>query len=105
MRARHGIEVVACEAPEEVYRGAHIVAALTDSTVPVLDGNHLEPGTHFVNIGGGDLPHPANLPPADGRPRVPPTPPPQRHPTPPPPPHPPSPPPPPPHTPPPPNPP
>src|SRR5258708_11748978 len=61
MRARHGIEVVACEAPEEVYRGAHIVAALTDSTVPVLDGNHLEPGTHFVNIGGGGLPDAASL--------------------------------------------
>ena len=61
MRARHGIEAVACDAPEQVYRGAHIVAALTDSTVPVLDGRHLEPGTHLVNIGGGGVPDAESL--------------------------------------------
>ena len=49
------------EAFEAVYRGAHIVAALTDSTIPVLDGSRLEPGTHLVNIGGGGLPDAASL--------------------------------------------
>lgn len=49
----HGIEAVACDAPEEIYRGAHVVAALTDSAVPVLDGRRLERGTHVINIGGG----------------------------------------------------
>ena len=60
-RGRHGIEAVACDAPEQVYRGAHIVAALTDSTVPVMDGRLLEPGTHIVNVGGGGAPDEASL--------------------------------------------
>ena len=61
IRARHQLEVTVCDAPEQIYRGAHIVAACTDSAVPVLDGRHLEPGSHIVNIGGGGLPDPASL--------------------------------------------
>jgi len=61
IRARHELEVVVCDAPEQVYRGAHITAALTDSAVPVLDGACLERGTHIVNIGGGGLPDEASL--------------------------------------------
>lgn len=61
MRAARGIEVVVCDAPEQVYRGAHIVAALTDSSVPVMDGRHLERGTHLVNIGGGGWPDAESL--------------------------------------------
>jgi ornithine cyclodeaminase/alanine dehydrogenase-like protein (mu-crystallin family) len=53
MAALHGIEAVACERPEEVYRGADIVAAATDSARPVLDGTRLEPGAHVINVGGG----------------------------------------------------
>src|SRR5258708_23069460 len=41
MAARHEIEVKVCGAPEEIYRGADIVAALTDSPVPVLHGTLL----------------------------------------------------------------
>ena len=61
VRDRHGIEAVACERPEDVYRGADIVAALTSSTVPVLDGRYVEKGTHLVNIGGGGLPDAESL--------------------------------------------
>jgi alanine dehydrogenase len=61
MAATHGIEVAVCDAPEQVYRGAHIVAAVTNSTVPVGDGKCLEPGTHLVHIGGGGLPDAASL--------------------------------------------
>ena len=61
MSAAHGIEAVACDAPEQVYRGAHIVAAVTDSAVPVGDGRCLEPGTHIVTIGGGGVPNAASL--------------------------------------------
>ena len=61
MAAAHGLEVEVCDAPEKVYRGAHIVASVTDSAVPVGDGRCLEPGTHIVNIGGGGLPDPASL--------------------------------------------
>ncbi len=52
----YGIEAIACDAPEQVYRGAHIIAGLTDSAVPVLDGTLLEKGTHIVNIGGSGMP-------------------------------------------------
>lgn len=61
MRERHGLDAVACDTPEAIYRGADIVAACTDSAVPVLDGRHLEPGTHVVNVGGGGRPDPATL--------------------------------------------
>jgi len=57
----HQIEAVACESPEEIYKGAHIVAALTDATRPVLNGALIEPGTHVVNIGGGGLPDVATI--------------------------------------------
>jgi len=56
MAAAYGIEAVACARPEQVYRGADILAALTDSAVPVGDGRCLEPGTHVVNIGGSGRP-------------------------------------------------
>jgi len=61
IRALYGIEVRVCSRPEEVYRGADIIAALTDSTVPVMDGACLEPGQHIVNIGGGGVPDQATL--------------------------------------------
>jgi alanine dehydrogenase len=61
MREKHGIEVVVCDSPEQVYRGADIVAALTDSAIPVLDGALLEKGTHIVNVGGGGVPDAASL--------------------------------------------
>ena len=60
MRHRYNIEVKVCDKPEDVYKGAHIVAALTDSAVPVLDGSLLEKGTHIVSI-GGSRPDPATL--------------------------------------------
>jgi ornithine cyclodeaminase/alanine dehydrogenase-like protein (mu-crystallin family) len=56
MAASYNIEVQVCDRPEDVYKGAHIVAALTDSAVPVLDGTLLEKGAHIVNIGGSGRP-------------------------------------------------
>ena len=53
MRDKFGIEVVVCDNPRDVYRGADIVAALTDSAVPVLTGEWIEPGAHIVSVGGG----------------------------------------------------
>lgn len=52
MAARYNIEVKPCDRADDVYKGAHIVAGLTDSAVPVLDGTLLEPGAHIVNVGG-----------------------------------------------------
>jgi ornithine cyclodeaminase/alanine dehydrogenase-like protein (mu-crystallin family) len=56
MAAKYNIEVEVCDAPEKIYRGAHIVAGLTDSALPVLDGSLLEKGAHIVNIGGSGVP-------------------------------------------------
>lgn len=56
MAAKYNIEVQVCDRPEDVYKGADIMAALTDSAVPVLKGELLEPGTHVVNIGGSGVP-------------------------------------------------
>lgn len=51
-----GLDVLVCDRAADIYRGAHIVAALTDATAPVLDGDRLEPGAHVINIGAGGLP-------------------------------------------------
>ncbi|HSM42763.1 MAG TPA: hypothetical protein VK862_18580, partial [Afifellaceae bacterium] len=61
IKEQYGIEVTVCERPEEIYRGADIVAALTDAAKPVLDGSLVEPGTHVINIGGGGLPDQATI--------------------------------------------
>jgi ornithine cyclodeaminase/alanine dehydrogenase-like protein (mu-crystallin family) len=49
---RHDIECEALESPREAYRGADILAACTDSAVPVIRGEWLEAGMHVVSIGG-----------------------------------------------------
>ena len=54
MAAKYGIEVQVCEAVEQIYRAADIVAAVTDSAVQVLDGALIEKGAHIVNAGGGN---------------------------------------------------
>ncbi len=61
MAETYGIEVVVCDRPEDVYKGADIVAALTDSAIPVMDGSLLEPGCHIVNIGGSGKPDAESL--------------------------------------------
>lgn len=61
MAAKYNIEVQVCERPEDVYRGADIVAALTDSAVPVLNGALVEPGAHIINIGGSGIPDKATM--------------------------------------------
>jgi alanine dehydrogenase len=57
MAATYNIEVVVCDCAEDIYKGADIVAGLTDSAVPVIDGTLLEPGAHIVNIGGTGKPN------------------------------------------------
>src|SRR5207237_3592586 len=53
---KYGIEAQARSRPEEIYEGADIVAACTDSAVPVLDGKRIEQGAHVINIGGSGDP-------------------------------------------------
>jgi ornithine cyclodeaminase/alanine dehydrogenase-like protein (mu-crystallin family) len=56
MRRKYAIEVAVCDDARDVYRGADIVAGVTDSAVPVLNGDRIEPGCHVVNRGGGGRP-------------------------------------------------
>src|ERR671910_1243433 len=61
IRHRYNIEVKVCDKPEDIYKGAHIVAALTDSAVSVTDGSLIEKGAHIVVIGGSGKPDPKAL--------------------------------------------
>ena len=58
---KYGIETRACTRPEEIYEGADIIAACTDSAIPVLEGSRLEKGAHVINIGGSGTPDAATL--------------------------------------------
>ncbi len=53
VRDMYSIEVQVCTAPEQVYENADILAALTDSAVPVINPDLIRKGMHIVNIGGG----------------------------------------------------
>jgi len=61
MAAKYNIEVKVCDKPEDVYKGAHILAALTDSAVDVTDGTLLEQGTHILVVGATGKPDPKSL--------------------------------------------
>lgn len=61
MAALYGIEAIVCDRPEDIYKGADIVAGLTDSAVRVLDSNLIPKGAHVVNVGGGGRPDDATL--------------------------------------------
>jgi alanine dehydrogenase len=61
MAQTYNIEVVVCDRPEDVYKGADIVAGVTDSAVPVIEGRHLEKGAHIVNVGGSGKPDDESL--------------------------------------------
>ena len=52
MRAKYDVEVVVCSDPRDVYVGADVLAACTDSVEPVIRGEWLEPGMHVISIGG-----------------------------------------------------
>lgn len=49
---KFGVEAVPVDRPQDVYKGAHIIAGCTDSTEPVIIGRWLEEGAHITCIGG-----------------------------------------------------
>ena len=59
--AKYNIEVMVCDRPEDIYKGADIVAGLTDSALPVLNGDLIEKGAHVINIGGSGVPDKATI--------------------------------------------
>jgi ornithine cyclodeaminase len=50
-----GIEVRPVDSPREVVDGVDIVVAATNASVPVFDGNWLEPGQHVTSIVGSNV--------------------------------------------------
>jgi alanine dehydrogenase len=52
MEDLYGIETIVFDNPRDVYRGADILAGCTDSAVPVIEGEWLEPGMHVIAVGG-----------------------------------------------------
>ncbi len=52
MADRLSIEVIPCDSAEEAVRGAHILAACTNSMTPTVFGRMLEPGMHLTQVSG-----------------------------------------------------
>jgi alanine dehydrogenase len=50
-----GLDIVPVSNPEEAVRGVDIVLTATNSSVPVFDGNWLEPGQHVTTIVGSNV--------------------------------------------------
>ena len=49
------LNITPVSAPQEAMRGADIVLTATNSSVPVFDGNWLEPGQHVTTIVGSNV--------------------------------------------------
>jgi len=47
-----GLEVKPVDHPQDVYKGADIIAGCTDSAVPIVYGKWVEEGTHVTCVGG-----------------------------------------------------
>ena len=56
MQQKLGIEIQVCDKPQDVFKGADIVASATDSMTPVYDADWLEPGQHVTNLGRREMP-------------------------------------------------
>jgi alanine dehydrogenase len=52
MEKKYGIETMPLATPEEVYKGADILAGCTDANIPVILGRHIEKGSHIISVGG-----------------------------------------------------
>jgi ornithine cyclodeaminase/alanine dehydrogenase-like protein (mu-crystallin family) len=52
VRARHGIEALAVDDPQEVHAAADILCGCTDAVGPVIRGEWIHPGTHVSTVGG-----------------------------------------------------
>lgn len=55
MSAKLGISIVPAASAREAVRGADILATATDSMLPVVEADWLEPGMHVVALGPQDL--------------------------------------------------
>jgi len=55
MGSRLNLEVTAVSSSKEAVQGVDIVLSATNSSVPVFDGNWLEPGVHVTSIVGSNV--------------------------------------------------
>jgi len=55
MRPVTNLDIVPVASPEEAVRGVDIILTATNSSVPVFDGNWLEPGQHVTTIVGSNV--------------------------------------------------
>ena len=49
------LNITPVASPEEAVRGVDIILTATNSSVPVFDGNWLEPGQHVTTIVGSNV--------------------------------------------------
>ncbi len=52
MKEKYGIEAVPLNHPQDVYKGADILAGCTDANIPIIFGRYVEKGTHIISVGG-----------------------------------------------------
>jgi len=52
MAQKYGIEAIALDNPEDVYKDVDILCSCTDASVPVISGRHVRKGTHITSVGG-----------------------------------------------------
>lgn len=52
---RFNVEIVPVETPEEVIKGSGVVHCATNTSVPLFDGNLLEPGQHVTGMIGSNV--------------------------------------------------
>ncbi len=53
MAAELGMSIDPVDTPEDAVRDVDIIMGLTDSAVPVIRPEYVEPGHHLLNVGGG----------------------------------------------------
>ena len=52
MEKKYSIETIPLDTPEQVYKGADILAGCTDANISVILGRYIEKGTHVISVGG-----------------------------------------------------
>jgi len=55
MSAKHNIDVITVDSPEEAVRSVDILSTCTDSMVPTVRPEWLEPGMHLANLGPAEI--------------------------------------------------
>lgn len=52
MKDKYSIETIPLDNPQDVYKGADILAGCTNANIPVILGRYVEKGTHILCVGG-----------------------------------------------------